>query len=331
MRDGIEGGERMMRAASIAGPRHVEITMAPLPTPPAGHVRIRLRGTGVCGSNLPVFEGRPWFHYPLAPGAPGHEGWGVVDALGDGVEHLAPGHEVTFLSERAFAEFDIAPAEAVVRLPSSLAATPVPGEAIACAVNVVRRSAVGPGETVAVVGVGFLGALAVQLATRAGARVVAISRRRTALDVAMACGAAEVVPLTDPQATVADALAAHGGQPFDCVIEAVGSQRALDVAGALPGERRRLVIAGYHQDGRREVDLQSWNWRGLDVINAHEREPAVYVRGLHAAVDLVALGGIDLGPLLTHVFPLERAHEAFEAAVARPDGFMKALVTCEAA
>jgi threonine dehydrogenase-like Zn-dependent dehydrogenase len=319
----------MMRAASIAGPRRVELTTAPLPAPPAGHVRLLVRGTGVCGSNLPVFEGRPWFQYPLAPGAPGHEGWGVVDALGEGVENLAPGDPVTFLSERAFAEYDVAPADAVVPLPASLADRPLPGEAVACAINVAARSRLAPGDSVAVVGVGFLGALAIQLARRAGARVVAISRRRTALAVASACGAADAVRFVDAATTVADAIAANGGTPFDCVIEAVGNQAALDVASALPGERCRLIIAGYHQDGRREIDLQSWNWRGLDVVNAHERERAVYVDGLRTAVDLVARGQLDLAPLLTHAFPLERAREAFEAAVGRPDGFMKALVTCE--
>jgi hypothetical protein len=53
----------------------------PLP----GEVRVALEGCGVCGSNLPVWEGREWFTYPLQPGAPGHEGWGEVAAVGDGV------------------------------------------------------------------------------------------------------------------------------------------------------------------------------------------------------------------------------------------------------
>ncbi len=74
------------------------------------------------------------------------------------------------------------------------------------------------------------------------------------------------------------------------------------------------------------MNLQSWNWRGIDVINAHERETAVYVRGLRAAVDAVATGTVDLDQLVTHREPLEDAGRAFELALERPDGFLKAVV-----
>src|SRR5690606_37491235 len=178
-----------MRAAVIAGPRAVSIVDAPPPEPGAGQVRIRLDGTGLCGSNLPVWEGRPWFAYPLPPGAPGHEGWGTVERLGSGVEGLVVGARVAELSERAFAELDVADATHVVPLPHSVGTQPFPGEALACAVNVLRRSGIRAGDRVAIVGVGFLGAVLVRLASAAGAVVTAISRRRFALDVAAALGA----------------------------------------------------------------------------------------------------------------------------------------------
>jgi hypothetical protein len=57
---------------------------------------------------------------------------------------------------------------------------------------------------------------------------------------------------------------------------------AADLAGELCAERGRLVIAGYHQDGMRQVNVQLWNWRGIDVINAHERDPQAYVDGMRA-------------------------------------------------
>jgi threonine dehydrogenase-like Zn-dependent dehydrogenase len=106
------------------------------------------------------------------------------------------------------------------------------------------------------------------------------------------------------------------------VVEAAGTQEALDTASALVGVRGRLVIAGYHQDGTRTVDLQSWNWRGIDVVNAHEREPLVYVEAMRQGV----AAGVDVEPLLTHRYPLERLTDAFEAARTRPEGFVKAWV-----
>ena len=69
-----------------------------------------------------------------------------------------------------------------------------------------------------------------------------------------------------------------------------------------------------------------WNWRGIDVINAHERDPAIYVQGIREAVDAVAAGRIDPARLLTHRYPLERLDEALNATRDRPDGFIKAVV-----
>ena len=97
---------------------------------------------------------------------------------------------------------------------------------------------------------------------------------------------------------------------------------------SLPATRARLVIAGYHQDGDRRVNLQAWNWRGLDVINAHERDPAQYRRGMEEAIDLVVAGELNPWPLFTHQFPLEDIAAAFDCSRQAPDGFLKALVMC---
>src|SRR5215207_7653619 len=186
-----------MRAAVLTEPGVTRIDTVPRPEPGPGEVRILLEGSGVCGSNLAVWEGQPWFQYPLEPGAPGHEGWGVVDAIGSGVDTVQPGTRVAVMSQRAFAEYDVAPAEACVPLPPSLAGQPFPGEPLGCAVNVFRRSEIGPGDTVVVVGIGFIGAVVVRLASRAGATVVAVSRRPFALDIARAEGASIALPLDD--------------------------------------------------------------------------------------------------------------------------------------
>ncbi len=85
-------------------------------------------------------------------------------------------------------------------------------------------------------------------------------------------------------------------------------------------------MAGFHQEGPRQVDLFQWNWRGLDVVNAHEREPAAYVAGMRAALAAIERSALDPDPLYTDRVPLERVHLAFEALESRPDGFVKALV-----
>jgi threonine dehydrogenase-like Zn-dependent dehydrogenase len=315
-----------MRAAVIAGPHHTEIEHLRIPEPGPGQVRIRLEGSGVCGSNLPMWEGRPWFQYPSAPGAPGHEGWGTVEAVGEGVSTLTVGDRVAALTYHAYAEYDIADASSAVPLPENLAAQPFPGEPLGCAINVFRRSDIQPGHTVAIIGIGFLGAVLTRLASQTGARVIAISRRPFALELARQLGADVTLPLEDHSRIVGDVTRTTGGTGVDRAIEVVGLQGPLDLAAELTRIRGRLIIAGYHQDGPRQVNMQLWNWRGLDVINAHERDPAMYVEGIRGAVEAVSSGILDPARLYTHTFQLDQLDQALETMRARPDGFLKALV-----
>lgn len=313
-----------MRALRIVAPRRVEIVYPSIPQPKPFQVRVRIEGCGVCGSNLALWQGHPWFDYPCPPGAPGHEGWGTIDQVGAEVTRFHPGDRVALLSDNAYAEYDVADADAVVPAPPGAAV--FPGEALGCAINAFQRSAVTAGQTVAIIGIGFMGALLTQLAAAAGARVIAISRRPFALVVARRCGAREVLALRDRDGVTARVMALTAGNGCERVIEAAGTQETLDLAGALIAVRGRLIIAGYHQDASRVVNLQLWNWRGIDVINAHERDRLKYAEGMSAAAQAVAGGTLAPAWLYTHRFSLEHAAEAFAALETRPDGFLKAWI-----
>jgi len=316
-----------MRAAVLAGPGRVRVEEVGRPEPSPRQVRIRLEGCGVCASNLTPWTGPEWMQFPTEPGALGHEGWGVVDVVGGEVKGLSIGDRVAALSYKSYAEYDVAEADTVVRLPDSLAGQPFPGEPLGCAMNIFHRSGIERGQTVAIIGIGFLGAILTRLASNAGARVIAVSRRRFSLKIARAMGAAETIPMDAHNGIIGEVKELTDGAFCDRVIEAVGKQQPLDFASELTRERGRLIIAGYHQDGPRQVNMRLWNWRGLDVINAHERDPRTYVKGIREAVAAVASGRLDPGPLYTHSFPLQRLGEALDATRDRPDGFLKALVT----
>jgi threonine dehydrogenase-like Zn-dependent dehydrogenase len=315
-----------MRAAVLTGPGQFEVQRIARPEPGPNQVRLRLEGCGVCASNLTPWSGPDWMKFPTEPGDLGHEAWGTVDAVGEGVQGLSVGDRVAALSYRGYAEYDLADAENVVRLPDSLAGQPFPGEPLGCAMNIFRRSEIKAGQTVAILGIGFLGAILTKLATDAGARVIAISRRSFSLDLARDMGAVETIPMEDHNRIIARVKELTDGSFCDVVIEAVGKQWPLDLAAELTKERGRLIVAGYHQDGPRQVNMWLWNWRGLDVINAHERDPKVYMQGIREAVDAVAAGRIDPRPLMTHEFGLDRLGDALDATRDRPDGFLKALV-----
>ncbi len=316
-----------MRAARVREPGAAELVEAAVPEPQRRQVRIAIEGTGVCASNLGPWAGLPWMTYPMEPGEGGHEAWGRVDAVGPDVDRAWIGKRVAALCTSAFAERDVADVSSLVELPPSLEGKPFPAEPFACAMNIFRRSDVARGQTVAIVGVGFLGAILTRLCKRAGAAVIGISRRPFALELARRMGADETIAMEDHHAIIARVRELTEGRGCERVIECVGAQWPLNLSAELTRERGTLVIAGYHQDGPRQVNMQLWNWRGLDVVNAHERDAAVYVRGMREAIAAVEEGVIDPSELLTHRFSLAQLGDALDATRDRPDGFVKAMVT----
>jgi threonine dehydrogenase-like Zn-dependent dehydrogenase len=278
-----------MEAAVLTAPSAPRVAQVAVPEPAEGEVLVRVEGCGVCASSLPLWEGRPWFSYPLPPGAPGHEAWGRLDDA----------TRVVFLGERGYAQWAVAATDVLVPVPAALDGLPFPGEALGCAVMIFRRARVRADERVAIVGAGFLGSAVAQLCVRAGAEVVVVRR-------------------TTPVESLRDSC--------ECAIETGGVQETLDAAAAVLTVGGRLVIAGYHQDGARSIDLGSWNWRALELANAHERDEAKLVEAMREAAELAAAGVLDVERLVTHRFPLARIGDAFEAARTRPDGFVKAWV-----
>jgi len=315
-----------MRVAIVAAPQTIEIADVPLPEPGPNQVRLKLEGCGLCASNIPVWQGREWFSYPIAAGNPGHEGWGVVDAVGSDVTNAQVGDRVAAITYNAYAEYDLAEADSLVKIPETLAGIPFPGEPLGCAINIFKRADIQAGQTVAIIGIGFLGALLVQLVKNAGAKVIALSQRHFSLEIAKECGADELVTLDDHYQIIEKVKALTGEKFCERVIECTGKEWPLNLAGELTAERGKLIIAGFHQDGMRSVNVQLWNWRGLDVINAHERDPKVYLQGMEEALEAVETGRMNPQPLYTHSFELEDISEAFLALQNRPDGFMKALI-----
>jgi threonine dehydrogenase-like Zn-dependent dehydrogenase len=299
-----------MRAACLVGSRELRLVDVPEPVAGPGEVVIRLRACGICGSDLNAWRGVPGIEYPLPAGAPGHETWGEVVALGAGVSDLSVGQCVTGLLWNGLAEFGVARAEHLVALDA-----PLLGEPLACAMNVVRRAA--PTDEVTFVGFGYLAALCAQLLPK-GTRWSAVSRRASSRALALRLGAHTAYAFENISPELWDSL--------PLVIEAAGVQQTLDFATWLVAYGGRLVIAGYHADGPRSVNMQTWNWKGIDVVNAHDRKPEVIVHALREGLAIVAARGLETRVLHTHDFALDEAAGAFQAAEDRPPGFVKAIV-----
>ncbi|MDX2971370.1 alcohol dehydrogenase catalytic domain-containing protein [Kribbella solani] len=227
-----------MRAAQVqqAGGPFV-VTDVPIPEPGPGQVRIRVHACGICGGDaIP----RNALLGTVLPRIPGHEIAGVVDAVGAGVTVWEVGQRVgvgwsggvDFTCEfcrrgdftncvnrkivgtsydGGYAEYLVAPQDAVARIPVGLSfeeAAPLMCGGIT-AFNALRHAQAGPGDTVAVQGVGGVGHLAIQFADKLGFRTVAINRGRAKEKLARQLGADEYIDSTDGDAGTA--LKALGG------------------------------------------------------------------------------------------------------------------------
>jgi threonine dehydrogenase-like Zn-dependent dehydrogenase len=199
-------------------------------------------------------------------------------------------------------------------------------EPLACAVNAVELAEVRLGDDVVLIGAGFMGHLAQQLVQLRGARqVIVVDTRRDALDRAVELGATATVQAgrDDLAETVAELT---DGALADVCFECTGSQAALESLGTVTRMSGKVVLVGFHQGPPRQVPLGWWNWMAYDVRNAHFREPATILRGMEVGSRLLRSGQLDLARHVTHRFELAEIATAFETAVSKPDGFVKATV-----
>ncbi len=113
---------------------------------------------------------------------------------------------------------------------------------------------------------------------------------------------------------------------FDVVVEASGTQPGLTLAGRLVRAHGVLSILGFHQGGPRQVDVEMWNWKAIDVVNAHVRRFADLIESMRIGLDLLALGQLDLATLVTHRYGLDEVDRAFADLRGKPDGFVKAVI-----
>lgn len=312
----------MMRNATLIAPRTTRLEMRDPPVPGAGEVRVRVRACGVCASELHAWEGDDRTY----PRILGHEVAGEVIAVGADVRGFAPGQRVTGLFGNGFAEEAVTLAERVVPLPDALSwEAGSAGEPLACVVSAARRTRVEVGDTVALVGLGFMGLLMLQLLRLTGAaRIVGIDPRPEARDAARRFGADAVAHPDEAEAWRARRDDPESGLPL--AVETTGVQAGLTLAGTLVRQHGMLSILGYHQGEPRSVDMEDWNFKAIDVLNAHERRHAHKVDCLRRGIALVAAGRVAVEPLFTHRTGLDGVDDAFRALRGKPTGYIKAVV-----
>jgi L-iditol 2-dehydrogenase len=314
-----------MRFALQVGPRRTRLRARPLPRPGSGEVLVRVEACGVCASELPAWRSPERID---AKGL-GHEPVGTVVSVGHGVSNLEVGDRVTGRFGPAFAEYAVATHETLVRVPAGVGYEAVLGEPMGCLVEAVRRMRLRPADRVAIVGLGFMGLAALQLSRLSTpAWTLGVDPRADARASALALGVDEALSPEEVPLGYRSLAMAHWDhvEAFDLVVEASGTQAGLTLAGELVRGHGRLAIVGYHQEGTRSVDLAMWNWKAIDVVNAHVRRMSLLTDAIERALELAAGGYLDLGRMVTHRLTLDRLDEAFGLLERKPSGFIKAVI-----
>ncbi|MGH7322932.1 MAG: zinc-dependent alcohol dehydrogenase, partial [Candidatus Rokuibacteriota bacterium] len=316
------------------------------PSPGPGDVLLRVRVAGICGTDYRIWTGERAVRYPLTPG---HEFVGEVLAVGEGVQRVAVGDRVAVepnwgcgqcdlcregsgnlcLARTAagidraggFAELVALPQRACWTAPTELTDEQLLlTEPLAVVARAVSRAEPREGENAAVVGAGTLGLLAVQVLRARGCRVLVISRTDRRLGLARALGAEGAVALgtTDP---IAAARGFSGRDGVDLVIETAGTAAAVELVlgqGGLVRPGGRVVLTGLPHE---PATIQFF-WlvrREIDV-----RGSMIYREEFSDALALLARSIVDVGPLVTHRFPLREIEGALEAH-RRPEAIKVAL------
>ena len=323
-----------MRQAILRAPRVIDLVEVPTPAAGPGEVLVRIQAALTCGTDLKTYRRG----HPRVPFGPfGHEAAGDVVSIGDGVRGFAPGQPVVFtptapcgacgpcrrgrenLCTSLFHDMALGAYGDVVRLPARVVGQHLfekPSslsyieaaflEPLACVVHAWRRLGSVNGDRVAVVGVGPIGLLHVQEATRRGLEVIAVGRRPDTLALARQAGAGHVVNTreTDP----GEALRAITGEGPEIIVECTGSTAIWQAAPAWAAAGGRVLLFGGLPGGSEpEFDATRLHYGEVDLISTFHYDTG----DVRDALGLLADGAVHPGAFITAARPLHEIRQVF--------------------
>jgi 2-desacetyl-2-hydroxyethyl bacteriochlorophyllide A dehydrogenase len=334
-----------MKAMVLRGPR--DLGLAEVERPALGHnqVLVRVTHSGVCGTDLHIYEGAIPVRHPLIMG---HEMIGEVVDGGDATLHrgarvivdpalycgmclncragqtnLCPnGSLVGRDSDGGFADYLVVPRSHVYPLPDSIDSNVAPLIQVATTcMHGHHRIKIFPGQSVVVVGLGVAGQIHVQLAKAWGAHpVIGITRSAYKRSLAQELGA-DVTLSSGPEA-VRGVREATGGHGADFVIECTGVPSALADSINMARLGGTLLLFGITSATQATLPFYQLYYKELNIVNTRAAKGVDYP----PTIDLVARGALKLKPLVTHVIPLLDLEKAIGMLESDEDQRMKIIL-----
>jgi L-iditol 2-dehydrogenase len=320
-----------MIAGQITGARRLEMIEIPIPEIQKGEMLVQLQVGSICGSDLPYFlfdKSHPALSGAstlLAPTLSLHELVGVVAKSrsaqfkeGDRVLGLPT------IPHRGLAEYFVSGDDRAVLLPSGNASHLVVSQPLGTVVHAWRKLPAGL-ETAVVLGQGPIGQLFTALLRHKGVdRVIAVDLLSERLTVSTTMGATHTVC-----GNVAEVAAAiqkiTEGKLVDLAVEAIGKEETLNLAAKLVRRNGTLLAFGLPHKYNYDFAFHDFFWNEGRLICSL----GPTVDDFRTAVDLISKGVISVAPLVTHTFPLSRAHDAFTLFADRAEGVIKVVLTAE--
>jgi L-iditol 2-dehydrogenase len=312
-----------MRFSQVVGPRRSEVVTAQDPVPADAQVLVEVLACGVCTSDI-----GPWRTHDgtAAPVRLGHEMVGRVVATGRHAGRWRPGDLVTGLGGDGFATLAVMDAAAVLPVPPGIEPAHAIGEPVADLEEALSRTGIGPGDRVAVVGLGFMGLGLVQLARRhAPGLLIGVDPDPARRARALALGADLVFAPDDlPEEYRSDTGRATDARPA-IVLEATGVTAGLKTAGSMVRPFGTLCVVGYHHTGDAMMDMDLW-YKAVTIVNGFCPDRVRVVAAMRDALGLIAERRFSYEPLVTHRYGLGDIDEAFGAMEAAGPDFVKGVV-----
>lgn len=276
----------------------------------------------------------------------GYSGAGIAIEVGSQIEGIKPGDVVAYGGEN-HAEYVRAAKNLCVRVPKGVTTQEAAFVTVgSIAMQAVRRSEIQVGDTVVVVGLGLIGQLVTQILNASGARVFGSDMLDSRLQLGKQSGLEEAINASQDVVGTVDRLTQGIG--VDRVVVCAGSSPAiLKQACAMLRERGRLVVVG---GGSLDIPRRDFYMKELDLMisrsygpGRYDRDyeehgmdyPIGYVRwtenrNMQEFVRLIKAGRLDMRPLITHEFGIEKANEGYDQLMKDPGGCLGVLIEYDA-